>query len=111
MGRPKKVVKKKIEFSVCGGEERTETVSIDDYEDFDITFRIQNAADKIDAAIIAESESSSSGEILINQILKQLKSWTLKKPLTKKTFLSMKDVSIIFVLASKIAEAEDERKN
>jgi len=101
---------KEIGFNYSHGEERTETIDVDGYKPFDITFTVPDAQGSISAALSVE-RGDDEGEVIINRLFGLLKGWTLKEKLTKESLLSIADVNIHFVMLQKIVESGAQVKN
>jgi len=100
---------KEIGFNYSHGEERTETIDVDGYKPFDITFTVPDSAGKLSYGM--DINDLGKGKAVFNFIVAQMKSWTLPTKFTEKELLAIDDVMILAKIVEAIDGASAEVKN
>ena len=100
---------KEVGFNYSHGEERTETIKVDGYKPFDITFVVPDSSDKLSYGM--DINDLGKGKAVFNFIVSQVKSWTLPKEFSEKELQAVNDVMVLAKIVAAIDGAGEEVKN
>lgn len=102
---------KKIGFTEAGSV-RADTVEVEGYEPFDITFKLPGQAARLAIMfVIEQSKDGAVGNAVIDFLAEHVISWTLPEKFCKSALDRLDNSAAIFAMFSKIKDASDARKN
>lgn len=105
-----------VRFNFSAVEERTETIALEGFQPFDITFRVPSAVGMADLGMESTPSSSdevlaSRGEAMLRFSARHLKKWSLPHAPDYRSLSALQDVTVLFAIFSTIAKAGRAAKN